>query len=230
MGGALGLPQSTTKRWLHRLRSEGETVSHNVGRPRCEEAGLCRFFCSQPTLFSAHLSRNVRDLCICSVGPMINQARDLAKILIAGIIADTPCCAVTRVRKRLQTSGMERGRTSAHEGGALASEACDLWESCGFSSLHILMLWPSTGEASAPDGVEQAVPPGVVHIDVAAAWRSKRAHSGTSHARHTFLPVSGPFFSPLCKRSFTPVSRFCEELSPLRCGACSFVSRCSLLV
>ena len=34
------LPQSTTKRWLQRLRSEGEMVPHNVGRPRSEEAGF----------------------------------------------------------------------------------------------------------------------------------------------------------------------------------------------
>ena len=41
---ALGLPQSITKRWLQRLRSEGEMVSHNVGRPRGAEAGLCLVF------------------------------------------------------------------------------------------------------------------------------------------------------------------------------------------
>ena len=56
----------------------------------------------------------------------------------------------------------------AHEGGALASEA---W-------LHLITCFfcgPPTGEASAPDGVEQAAPPGVVHIDVAVAWRSEEA-------------------------------------------------------
>ena len=37
----LGLPLSTTKRWLQRLRSEGEMVSHNVGQPRGEEARVC---------------------------------------------------------------------------------------------------------------------------------------------------------------------------------------------
>ena len=40
----LGLPQSTTKRWLQRPPSEGEMVSHNVGRPRGAEAGLCLIF------------------------------------------------------------------------------------------------------------------------------------------------------------------------------------------
>ena len=40
----LGLPQSTKKRWLQRLRSEGEMVSHSVGRSRGVEAGLCLAF------------------------------------------------------------------------------------------------------------------------------------------------------------------------------------------
>ena len=38
---ALGVPLSTAMRWLQRLRSEGEMVSHNVGRPRGEEARVC---------------------------------------------------------------------------------------------------------------------------------------------------------------------------------------------
>ena len=41
MATTLGMPQSTTKRWLEKLRSDGETVSHNVGGPRGEEAGVC---------------------------------------------------------------------------------------------------------------------------------------------------------------------------------------------
>ena len=40
----LGMPQSTTKRWLQRHRSEGEMVSHKVGRPRGAEAGVCVLF------------------------------------------------------------------------------------------------------------------------------------------------------------------------------------------
>ena len=38
----LGLPQSTTKRWLRRLRSDGDVASRNIGRPRGAEAGVCR--------------------------------------------------------------------------------------------------------------------------------------------------------------------------------------------
>ena len=34
---------------------------------------------------------------------------------------------------------------------------------------------PPTGEESAPDGAEQAAPPGVVHINAAAAWRGEEA-------------------------------------------------------
>ena len=36
-------------------------------------------------------------------------------------------------------------------------------------------FWPSTGEESALDGAEQAAPPGVVHVDAAAPWRSEEA-------------------------------------------------------
>ena len=39
----LGLRLSTSMRWLHRLRLEGEMVSHNVGRPP-ELRVLCAFF------------------------------------------------------------------------------------------------------------------------------------------------------------------------------------------
>ena len=41
----LGLPQSTTKRWLQRLRSDGDLASRNIGRPRGAEAGVCRVLC-----------------------------------------------------------------------------------------------------------------------------------------------------------------------------------------
>ena len=48
----LGLPKTTTKRRLQRLRSEGNMEAHSVGRPRGEEAGLCRVFvCSRPISF-----------------------------------------------------------------------------------------------------------------------------------------------------------------------------------
>ena len=36
----LGVPPSTTKRWLQRLRSGGGMVPHNAGRPRGAEARL----------------------------------------------------------------------------------------------------------------------------------------------------------------------------------------------
>ena len=63
-------------------------------------------------------------------------------------------------------------RPEAHDGGALASEAGDMWESCGCSSSHSCSVaLPQV----KPDGVEQAAPPGVVHIDVAPAWRSEEA-------------------------------------------------------
>ena len=57
---AVGVPLSTTKRWLQRLRSERDTASRSV---RCEEAGLCFVFHSNPTelraLFNPRVSQNV---------------------------------------------------------------------------------------------------------------------------------------------------------------------------
>ena len=38
---ALGVPQSTTNRWLQKLRSGDDMVPRNVGRPRGEEVVLC---------------------------------------------------------------------------------------------------------------------------------------------------------------------------------------------
>ena len=68
----LGLPQSTTKRWLLRLHSEGEMVSHNIARPRGAEAGVCVCVVLS-SHFSSHICRGVRDLCVCSVGLMIKS-------------------------------------------------------------------------------------------------------------------------------------------------------------
>ena len=65
-----------------------------------------------------------------------------------------------------------------------------MWESCDSSSLHSYFGALPTGEESAPDDVEQAAPPGVVHIDVAAAWRSEEAafqdFSGKTHISLSF--------------------------------------------
>ena len=40
IAAALGVPEATTKRWLRRLRSDGDKASRNIGRPRGAEAGL----------------------------------------------------------------------------------------------------------------------------------------------------------------------------------------------
>ena len=56
IAAALGVPVSTTQRWLQRLRSDGDVASRNNGRPRGAEAGV----------FVSHLS--ARHLCLSSVG------------------------------------------------------------------------------------------------------------------------------------------------------------------
>ena len=45
-----GLPQPTTKRWLQRLRSDGDMASRNIGRPRGAEAVLCDALADDETL------------------------------------------------------------------------------------------------------------------------------------------------------------------------------------
>ena len=57
---------------------------------------------------------------------------------------------------------------------------------------------------SALDGAEQAAPPGVVHIDVAAGWRSEEAaFNNLSSVTHIYFSEF-PHHSPRC---FKPSSR-----------------------
>ena len=56
---ALGVPEATTKRWLQRLRSDGDMASRNVGRPRGAD-GWC--LCVMSLRVSFHISRNA--LCL----------------------------------------------------------------------------------------------------------------------------------------------------------------------
>ena len=44
IAAALGVLEATTKRWLRRLRSDGDVASRNIGRPLGAEAGVCRVF------------------------------------------------------------------------------------------------------------------------------------------------------------------------------------------
>ena len=46
-------------------------------------------------------------------------------------------------------------------------------------------LWRSTGKESALDGAEQAAPPGVVHVDAGAPWRSEEAALGVLFSQDT---------------------------------------------
>ena len=219
----LGLPQSTTKRWLQRLRSESEMVSHNVGRPRGAEAGVClvsRVIC--PT--SLELCGNLCDL---SVGPMIKTGARSCRITDQRLgrhraVLFSRLCSQTGAGVWYRAQPPQR--PEAHDGGALASEAGVMWraknQNLTAPNKRRRLEWCTSmlqrlGEASRP-------------------------HSGASHARHTFLSVSEPFFrssNPLCKRpsrrslSYSiaaAVSRFFVELSRLRFGAYSFVSRCPL--
>ena len=50
-----------------------------------------------------------------ALGPVITSGRVLVKILVGGIVADAPCCTVASVRKCLQASGIDRGRSNVQE-------------------------------------------------------------------------------------------------------------------
>ena len=93
-------------------------------------------------------------------------------------IADTPLFAeICKHRARPQH------RPRVHESGALLCETSDMWIDMQALPFHSYFVSVSTREESAPESAEQAAPPGVVHIDTAAARRSEDAAFGDhSHA------------------------------------------------
>ena len=106
IAAALGVPLSTTQRWLQRLRSDGDMASRNVGRPRGAEAGVCQC----PCVFR-FTSLETRFVC----GSRVKQERARAASLINAWIAVEACCTVASVCKRLQASGIERSRRSVQD-------------------------------------------------------------------------------------------------------------------
>ena len=80
-------------------------ASRNIGRPRGAEAGLCVMsFCMiRLTSLGVCASRLWVHGC--------NEERVCAAALINAWISVEPRCTVARVRKRLQASGIERGRS-----------------------------------------------------------------------------------------------------------------------
>ena len=85
-------------------------------------------------------------------------------------------------------------RPGVHESGAVAREHAG-------PSFTFFFCRPPAGEESAPDDADHAAPPGVVHINVAAAWRSEEdAFMQDSHF-FQFLVHSSLSSFPLCKGS-----------------------------
>ena len=109
IAAALGVPVSTTQRWLQRLRSDGDMASRNIGRPRGAEAGVCVMFSLR---VSSHISRRV--ICVSRLW-VHGCERVRAAALINAWISVDPCCTVASVRKRRQASRIERSRRSVHE-------------------------------------------------------------------------------------------------------------------
>ena len=111
IAAALGVPVSTTQRWLQRLRSGGDVASRNIGRPRGAEAGVC-------VMFSSHVSSHISRRVICVSRPWVhgcNEKRVRAAALINAWISVDPCCTVASVRKLLEASAIDRSRRRFHE-------------------------------------------------------------------------------------------------------------------
>ena len=104
----LGVPLSTTKRWLQRLRSDGDMASHNIGRPRGAKAGLCVMSFCMFRLTSLGVSRV----------PFVCGSMAVMRSAFLPQRSSTPGFLLSHVaqslgaRKRLQASGIERGRSS----------------------------------------------------------------------------------------------------------------------
>ena len=101
----LGVPVSTTQRWLRRLRSDGDMASRNIG-----DRVVRRLVCAScfPHMF------RLTSLSVSSVSRLwvhgCNEERVRAAALINAWISVDPCCTVASVRKRLQASGIGSAR------------------------------------------------------------------------------------------------------------------------
>ena len=126
--------------------------------------------------------------------------------MIAGIVADTPCCTVATIRRRLQAPGIERSRRIVQ--GYMAAEhrpakhvICGQWR-----SLHHCISC-----SGSPQGKNQ-------HLTALNSRRrqeqctsmlqwlgeAKKAHSGCCSCKtrisRSFQAHSSPSFTILCKR------------------------------
>ena len=163
---ALGVPLSTTQRWLQRLRSDGDMASRNVGRPRGAEAGLC-VWCSLHV--SSHICRIASDLCIFSI---IRNAFVPHRDCSRAVLHSRQCSQTSaRVWHRAQPPWCPE----ADESGALASEASEMWVKHVNLLCYFHISGTLLGEEPALDGAEQAAPPGMVQIDTGTARRDEEA-------------------------------------------------------
>ena len=127
-----------------------------------------------PSCYLSHIARIARDLCVLSVGPMIKSGACSCSITDQRLGCHR---AVLFSRQCSQTSAgvwhraQPPQRPEVHDGRALASEAGVI---CVAFLLYVLILVALLQVKNQHrDGAEQAAAPGVVHIDVAAAWRSE---------------------------------------------------------
>ena len=130
----VGVPLSTTKRWLNRLRSEGEMVSRNVGRPRGAEAGLCLL-----SLQFRLASLELRVECGVRFDSAINSGTSSRNYVYCwhhcrhSMLHSRHC---SQTSPGIWHRAHPSQRPGVHEGGALASEAGDMWGIACASPLH----------------------------------------------------------------------------------------------
>ena len=110
IAAALGVPEATAKRWLRKLRSNGDVASRNIGRPRGAEAGVClvsRVIC--PT--------SLELLCV----PLVSWSVAVKRSAFVPQLSSTPGCLLSHVARSLMSANVCRRLASS--AAAAASRA-----------------------------------------------------------------------------------------------------------
>ena len=117
-----GLPLLTTKRRF----AEAALGGRGGCRTTLGDHEARRLVCLSFSSVLGHISRTLRDLCVCSVGPMITIRRVML-----------PRCllrASFQTHHAAQSPARPQQRPGVHQGGALARETVEMWETMMIAS------------------------------------------------------------------------------------------------
>ena len=130
---------------------------------------------------SAHMCRIARELCVFSIirSAFVPQRSTTPGFLLTHA-AQSPVFA--NVCRRLASSAAAAASMSTWRRSTGQRSRWYVGK-CAETSFTFFFI-PSTGEESALDGAEQAAPPGVVHVDAAAARRDEEAVGSISQDTH----------------------------------------------